>query len=58
MVKIGLQIKANLEFVTGLIPDDIPNFQWHLKIKVRKFQKEILVSSILPKKQRRNFPNL
>ena len=33
MVKIGLQIKANLEFVTGLIPDDIPNFNWCLKIK-------------------------
>jgi len=33
MVKIGLQIKAFLENVTGLIPDDIPNFQWHLKIK-------------------------
>ena len=33
MVKIGLQIKANLEFVTGLIPDDIQNFHWHLKVK-------------------------
>ena len=33
MVKIGLQIKANLEFVTGLIPDDIEDFRWHLKLK-------------------------
>ena len=33
MVKIGLQIKANLEYVTGLIPEDIQNFQWCLKIK-------------------------
>ena len=33
MVKIGLQIKAFLEFVTGLIPEDIEEFRWHLKIK-------------------------
>ena len=33
MVKIGLQIKANLECVTEIIPDDIQNFRWHLKLK-------------------------
>ena len=33
MVKIGLQIKANLEFVTGLMPDNVSEFQWHLKLK-------------------------
>ena len=33
MVKIGLQIKANMEFVTGLIPDGIEDFRWHLKVK-------------------------
>lgn len=33
MVKIGLQIKANLEFVTGLIPENIEDFRWHLKLK-------------------------
>ena len=48
MVKIGLQIKAFLENVTGLIPDDIPNFQWHLKIKVRKSQKQFSLASDLP----------
>lgn len=33
MVKIGLQIKANLEFVTGLIPESPGDFRWHLKLK-------------------------
>ena len=33
MVKIGLQIKAFMENVTNLIPDDIPEFRWQLKLK-------------------------
>lgn len=33
MVKIGLQIKANLENVTKLVPEGIDDFRWHLKIK-------------------------
>merc|ERR1719412_1066579 len=33
MVKIGLQIKAFLESVTNLIPEEIQEFRWHLKIK-------------------------
>ena len=33
MVKIGLQIKANLEFLTGLIPEYIEDFRWQLKLK-------------------------
>ncbi len=33
MVKIGLQIKANLENVTELQPENGQDFQWHLKLK-------------------------
>ena len=33
MVKIGLQIKAFMENVTNLVPEDIPDFRFHLKIK-------------------------
>jgi hypothetical protein len=33
MVKIGLQIKANMEFTTGLVPSDPDLFRWELKIK-------------------------
>ena len=36
MVKIGLQISANLENVTNLIPEDLGKFRWHLKIKCSK----------------------
>lgn len=33
MMKVGLQIKANLENVTGLIPENVQEFCWHLKLK-------------------------
>lgn len=33
MVKIGLQIKAALENITGLCPENLPDFRWHLKLK-------------------------
>ena len=33
MVKIGLQIKACLENVTGLIPEELNIFRWNLKFK-------------------------
>ena len=33
LMKVGLQIKANLENVTGLIPENVQEFCWHLKLK-------------------------
>ena len=30
---VGLQIKANLENITGLIPENIQEFCWYLKLK-------------------------
>ena len=33
MMKVGLQIKANLENVTGLIPENVEDFRWYLKLK-------------------------
>ncbi len=33
MVKIGLQISANLEFVTELIPEEVGEFKWTFKFK-------------------------
>ena len=32
-VNVGLQIKANLENVTGLIPESVEDFRWYLKLK-------------------------
>ena len=33
LMKVGLQIKANLENVTGLIPENVQEYCWHLKLK-------------------------
>lgn len=33
LMKVGLQIKANLENVTSLIPENVQEFCWHLKLK-------------------------
>ena len=33
LMKIGLQIKANLENVTGLMPENVQEFCWYLKLR-------------------------
>jgi len=33
LMKVGLQIKANLENVTGLVPENVQEFCWYLKLK-------------------------
>lgn len=48
--KIGLQIKANLENLTNLKPDN-DEFRWYLKVRIAKLQTKtpVFISDLLKK---------